>query len=258
MGRRLIYIKPQVAAYNPLTAAWIVATGETDPIILNALNTFEAGLIANNLIIKFNALYPFVGGTAVKHNLNFINTATYTLNRGATSWTDGPNGAFPSGTGYANTGLTPSTALSLNDSHLSVYTRTNSNVGTDIGVLVPGIGVSYISSRTGGNFIGNVNQGLNTLVATANSLGWYVASRTGATTIDGYKNGSSIIAGAQVTLGRPTLPIWLGARNNNGSPDSYAARELAFASIGSGLTSGEVSTLYTLIQAMQISLGRDV
>lgn len=56
----------------------------------------------------------------------------------------------------------------------------------------------------------------------------------------------------------PTQPIWLAARNLNGSVDNSSVREQAFASIGSGLTAGEVSTLYTLIQAMQTSLSRNV
>ena len=241
--------------YNTLTTAWIAATGETDTVILNALNTFEAGLISNSLTGKFNALYPFVGGTQLKHSYNFMNTATFTLVQTG-SWTHSTNGALPSGTGYATTGLTPSATLSLNDSHLSVYTRTNNTSGVDIGVASSG--VSYIAARTGGNFIGNINQGPNTSVATANSLGWYVASRTGASAIAGYKNGTSVFTSTQVSLSIPNLPIWLGARNFAGVADAFAARELAFASIGSGLTAGEVSTLYTLVQAMQTSLLRAV
>jgi hypothetical protein len=244
------------AGYLPLTAAWIVATGETSTTILNALNTFEAGLISNSLTSKFNALYPFVGGTSVKHTFNFINTATFALTFTG-GWTHSSTGALPNGTNaYANTGLTPSTTLTLNDSHLSVYSRTNTNAGLDSGAL--STGYSGLASRSSGNFIGNVNQGLNTLVANANSQGWFTASRTGATTIDGYKNGSSIIAGATASSSRPLVVIYLGARNNAGVADGFAAREQAFASIGSGLTSGQISTLYTLIQNMQTSLSRQV
>jgi hypothetical protein len=77
MSRRVIYIRPQ--GYLPLTTAWIAATSETNTTILNALNTFEAGLIANSLTGKFNALYPFVGGTSGKHSLNFIDTTTFQI-----------------------------------------------------------------------------------------------------------------------------------------------------------------------------------
>jgi hypothetical protein len=46
----------------------------------------------------------------------------------------------------------------------------------------------------------------------------------------------------------------LAARNLNGFVDNPSVRQQAFASIGSGLTAGEVSTLYTLIQAFQTNL----
>ena len=248
----------KTSAYNPLTLAWIAATLETDTTILNALNTFEAGLIANGLTGKFNAIYPFVGGNSTKHSFNFINTLTYQLTFFG-GWTHSATGALPAGGSYANTGLTPSTILSLNDAHLSVYTRTNTNGGFDIGTSVTGpTRHCYLTARNTGNYIGNINQATNSLVANANSQGWFTTSRTGVTTITGYKNGTSILASVDVSTAKPTQPIWLAARNLNGFVDNPSVREQAFASIGSGLTAGEVSTLYTLIQAMQTSLSRQV
>jgi hypothetical protein len=255
----VIFIRRQsTPAYNPLTLAWIAATGETDTIILNALNTFEAGLIANSLTTKFNAIYPFVGGNSTKHSFNFINTLNFQLTFFG-SWIHSATGALPVSGAYANTALTPSTTLSLNDAHLSVYTRTNANVGVDIGssVTFP-TRHCYLSARVTGNYIGNIHQATNSLVANANSQGWFTTSRTGVTTLTGYKNGTSILASVDVSTARPTQPIWLGGRNLNGVLDNGSIREQAFASIGSGLTAGDVSTLYTLIQAMQTSLSRQV
>jgi len=251
MGKR-------VGGYLPLTTAWIAATGETDTTILNALNTFEQGLIDNSLTGKFNAIYPFVGGDSTKHSFNFINTLTFQLAFFG-GWTHSATGASPALGSYANTGLTPSTTLSLNDAHLSVYTRTNTNAGVDIGSSVTGpTRHCYLAARIAGNYVGNINQATNSLVANANSQGWFTTSRTGATTLTGYKNGTSILASVDVSTASPTQPIWLAARNLNGSVDNSSVRQQAFASIGSGLTAGEVSTLYTLIQAMQTSLSRNV
>ena len=75
--------------YLPLTTAWIAATGETDTTILNALNTFEAGLNANSLTTKFNAIYPMVGGNDLKHSYNFINTLTFQISF-LGGWTHSP------------------------------------------------------------------------------------------------------------------------------------------------------------------------
>ena len=245
--------------YLPLTTAWIVATSETDTTILNALNTFEAGLIANSLTGKFNALYPFVGGTSGKHAFNFMNTAQFQLSF-VGGWTHSANGALPNGTNaHADTTLVPSTTLSLNNTHLSVYTRTNTNVGVDIGVgqSVPTRN-NFLATRITGSAFATINQINNSSVATADSLGHFVGSRTGATAIDIYKNGSSILAATEVSTILPSVSIYLGARRFNATLDSRAARQLAFATIGSGLTAGEISTLYTLIQAFQTSLSRNV
>ena len=256
MGRRLIYIRPAAAGYNALTTAWIAATGETDTTILNALNTFEAGLIANSLTGKFNALYPFVGGTNTKHSFNFINTGLYPLSF-LGGWTHASTGALPAFNGYANTGILPSTVLALNDAHLGVYLRTNNNAGVDIGAT-DGVVNTQIASRIGGIYYGFINQTLVPSVANAASTGHYIASRTGATAQTNYKNGASILATTSVSTSRPTFNIYLGARNTNGTANNFSQRELAMASIGSGLTAGETSTLYTLIQAFQTSLSRNV
>lgn len=243
--------------YLPLTTAWKAATLETDTVILNALNTFEQGLIDNGLTTKFNAIYPFVGGNSTKHSYNFINTLTFQLTF-LGSWTHASTGALPNGTNaYANTGLTPSTTLSLNDAHFSAYLRTNTNAGIDVGCAIPA-NTTQLAGRLSGNYFGNVHQATNSTVANANSQGHYLASRTGSTTNTGYKNGSSILASTVVSTVRPSTNVYLGARNNNGAADNFSARELALASIGSGLTAGEASTLYTLIQAMQTSLSRNV
>ena len=58
--------------YTARTSAFAAATGITDTTILNALNTFDTGLISNGLDTKMKALYPFVGGTANTHKFNFM------------------------------------------------------------------------------------------------------------------------------------------------------------------------------------------
>ena len=124
----IIFIRRQ-AGYLPLTTAWIAATLETDTTILNALNTFEAGLIANSLTTKFNAIYPMVGGTSGKHAFNFMNTSLYSLTFNG-GWTHSATGALPNGTNAnADTGINANTILTVNNNHLSFYSRSNTAVG---------------------------------------------------------------------------------------------------------------------------------
>ena len=262
MGRRLVYIKPAAAGYLPLTTAWIAATLETDTVILNALNTFEAGLIANSLTGKFNAIYPFVGGNSTKHSFNFINTLTFQLTFMG-SWTHNANGALViAANAYAITGIIPNTHLLKDDNHLSIYTGIISNAGSDIGAFttIPApTRILELDTRTGGIFRYFGNDATTLQVATADNRGWSLGTRTGSTTKTIYKNGVSVATNSVASVGLPLVGIYLGTRNVDGvasSPSSAARHQ--FDSIGSGLSSGDASTLYTLIQAMQTSLLRNV
>jgi hypothetical protein len=274
MGRRLIYIKP-AAGYNPLTTAWIAATSETDTTILNALNTFEAGLIANSLTGKFNAIYPMVGGTSGKHAFNFMNTSLYNLTFNG-GWTHSANGALPNGTNAnADTGINASTVLTVNNNHLSFYSKSNTAVG-----LTPNFKISmgaysaatntrqfalYLKANGTGNAIytntsGVVNQYASG--ASTDSRGWFIGNKTsnaiGAMTIS--KNGTSLNANTVVSSQTlyPSANIFISGNSSTGLAVQWDDKECAMATIGTSLTSGEISTLYTLIQAFQTSLSRAV
>lgn len=251
----------KTSAYLPLTTAWIAATLETDTTILNALNTFEAGLDANSLKPKFNAIYPFVGGTNTKHAFNFMNTSTFQLTFMG-GWTHNANGALPAINGYAITGIIPSTHLLLNNNHLSSYIGTISNNGSDIGAFTfatPPTRVLELDTRTGGLFRYFGNDGTTLSVATADNRGWSLGTRTSSSVRTIYKNGVNVATDSVVSVGLPLVGIYLGTRNVDGAasaPSSSARHQ--FDSIGSGLSSGDASTLYTLIQAFQTSLSRQV
>jgi hypothetical protein len=246
------------SAYLPLTTAWIAATLETDPTILNALNTFEAGLIANSLTTKFNAIYPFVGGDSTKHRYNFINTLTFQLTF-IGGWTHNANGATNSITGYATTGIIPSTTLSLNDNHLSSYMGITSNANSDIGSFTTAsTRILELDTRTTGLFRYFGNDATTLQVATTDNKGWSLGTRTASNVKTIYKNGVSVGTNSVASVGLPLVGIYLGTRNVDGVAATSSVNRHQFDSIGSGLTAGDASTLYTLIQAMQTSLSRNV
>lgn len=55
-----------------------------------------------------------------------------------------------------------------------------------------------------------------------------------------------------------TQPIYLGALNNNGTDTQYSTYSHQFTYAHIGLTSAQISTLETIIQTYQTSLGRNV
>jgi hypothetical protein len=89
---------------------------------IGALAELADALWQLNLINKFIALYPFVGGTANMHSFNFINPNIYKI-----SWSgqqihnkNGVTGV----TGYGKTNIPISLFASLENVHISAYNRT--------------------------------------------------------------------------------------------------------------------------------------
>ena len=124
-------VQPSGPSYGTLTTAWIAATGETDLTILGALNTLETDLTTYGLTSKIKALYPFVGGTASKHKFNFMDArdldAAFRLVFSG-GWTHASTGITPNGTNaFANTKFNDN-SLTLNDAHISIYSRTNIDI----------------------------------------------------------------------------------------------------------------------------------
>jgi hypothetical protein len=255
-------VQPSGPSYGTLTTAWIAATGETDLTILGALNTLESDLTTYGLTSKMKALYPFVGGTAGKHSYNFMNTAQYqlTFNGG---WTHSSNGSLPNGTNaFANTGLVPSSALSLNNTHVSFYSRTdNSGVTVDIGSNDAGpTNDIYILPRFSGAFLysrlfSNAQVNYTSMV---DSLGLFLISRIASNQYSVFQKNTKLVTGASNSTALNSKSIYLSAINDNGSGNYHSNRQLALSTIGDGLTDTESANFYTAVQAFQTTLSRQV
>lgn len=258
------------SSLDPDAQAFITAAGITDATQKTAINDLVVGLKADSLWTKMQAIYPNVGGTSTtcKYNLKdprdldvaFRKTFTGSLtfaNTGVTS-----DGA----TGYANTHYSPASNGTNNSIHISAYSRTNSTAGNviigcgawfaagDDVVLSPsgiaGPGNAYVEI-TG---TGAVN------VATADTLGLLTATRTTSTLLKLFQRsaeaGSNTSAG--VNISGTTDEIYVHCRNAASTPSNFSPLESAFESIGVGLDNTDVGNLYTLVQAFQTTLSRNV
>ena len=253
-------VQPSGPSYGTLTTAWITATGETDLTILGALNTLESDLSTYGLTSKIKALYPFVGGTATKHKYNFMDArdldAAYRLSFNG-GWTHGSTGITGNGVNSFADAYITNSAMSYTSTHLSIYSRTDANnTGISIGNTSTYYNILWL--RTGGNSYFGINSSTTPSTSSANSLGFYVGSRTSNTSQKMYKNGSVIITDT-TTENHDNTTNYIGAAYRSGVgallPD---AREYAFASIGDGLTDTEAANFYTAVQAFQTTLSRNV
>jgi hypothetical protein len=244
--------------------AFITAASITDTTQQSAINTLVTQLKTYGIWTKMKALYPFVGGTASSHKWNLKDPrdldAAYRLvfNGG---WTHSSTGAQPNGTtGYADTKLTPSSVLSLNSTHLSVYSRTNSSIAKiDMGVYTT-TGVYAVIRNTDGKTYFRVNRNAGyseASYALSTSALFYMINRPSSTSEKLHLNGATINFG-DPSFALANQNIYIGALNDNNTASGYSSREYAFSSIGDGLSDAEATAFYNAVQTFQSTLGRQI
>jgi len=240
-----------------ITASGISGTEAT------AINTLVVNLKSANIWTKMKALYPMVGGTATSCKFNLKNpvdsNAAYRLVFSG-GGTFSANGYQPNGTNaYANTFLTPSTNLTLSNFHLSFYSRTLT-VGTAIDIGGNGNLASYTHLRTAVNFVSGA--GATTVVpftTTTDARGFWLGTKRAANDRAVFRNNlkqNSSATSDSNTL--DTLPLFLCAQNNAGTPVLYSSKQCAFASIGDGLSDAEALAFYNAVQTFNTTLARQV
>jgi hypothetical protein len=257
---------------DPNAQAFILAARITDMMQKRAINNLVKSLKIAGIWSKCNAIYPFVGGNSSAHSLNLINTAQYQLTF-VNGWVHANTGATPNGTNaYANTGLNGSTVLTQSNTHLSFYSRTNPAAAARIAMgsyndlTAPNPILNMALKNAAGNLVtANANQSAGQLVSVANtdSRGFYVSNKTSASigglVID--KNGTQVASNSSAitTNSYANLNIFIGASSlSSATAFQYDLKECAFASIGLGLTATERSNYYTIVQAYQTILNRNV
>lgn len=246
------FIFSSAPSYTARTTAFASATAITDTTILNALNTFDLGLISNGLDTKMKVLYPFVGSTATTHKYNFMNTALKELTFSG-GWTHNENGIQGNGiNAFADTGVSKSDWASPNSLSFGVYSRTNiQGIYADMGAEGTDDFNMY-SYAAGGNYYRVGATDGSQVSAGINSLGLFVGNRINSTTVRCLSNG--IITGktvAQAFVNTSNCKIGTSLGN-------YSPRQFALSFFADGLTDTNLNDLNTLVQTMQTSLSRQV
>lgn len=262
---------PSGGAFDADAEAFLVASAnDGDPTISAATHQLFTDLKDAGIYTKMKGLWLIVGGTAAKHKWNAVDPrdldAAFRLTF-VGAWTHGATGMNASGSypNHARTFLVPSAVLTENDTHLAVYSRTNNNVGDDIGAHGSGNGkVLYLSCRTSGNFDAVMNQTASAVeivsAANADGRGFYVASRRSSTDFETYKNGVSQGTYTIAEAGaRPDFDFFIGDRNFGGAGlGNNSQKEYALISVGDSLTDQNVTDYTTAVQAFETTLGRAV
>lgn len=256
--------------------AFINAASIIDINQANAINTFVISLKSYGIWSKMKAIYPFVGGTATAHKFNLKDprdlNAAFRLTF-AGGGTHSLTGYLPNGTNaYANTNLNSSINLTSANNHISVYSRTNPATinSVELGVSdLNGYYSPHMRIRINGfyGFVNTLNyvSGSSTNQAVTNSTntdsrGHFIGNILSTTNRKTFKNGS--ISGTNtnnIVNSLANSNIYIAALNVISlGAGFYTNREIAFSSIGDGLTDTEAANYYTAIQNLQTTLGRQV
>ena len=272
--------------YSPVTStttsaidsdaqAFLTAAAITDATISNAINALVVKMKADGIWTKMDAVYPFVGGSSSAHAVNLKNPGTFNLTFNGT-WTHSVTGGKPNGTdGYADTGYIPRVNLTQFSSAIGLYSRDNPTLTASeyrvmMGVQKAGIDTSLVyynassTDRLFGAAGSNTNSGFNESVIENPKTSYnrlLVVSRTGASVIKMFRNGSQISTTNTTTTAEnnpETYKVYLGAQNVNGTASYFSNIEFAFAFMGDGLADAEVANLATAVNTLQTTLGRNV
>jgi lysophospholipase L1-like esterase len=247
-------------------ADFITAAGITDSTQIAAVTTLVSDLKSAGLWWKLRAIYPFVGGTSSAHKFNLRNAvdsdSAYRLTYYNTPTHDA-NGITFADDSKADTKFTQNqqSAFTFGNISLHYYSRTAnaSPEGVDMGM---GTGsVLRLGFRLGSQSYTEVNQSGGSGVGESylNGLGFFSTARANNLNLRSfYRNGVLIRDTADAATNTPLGTLLIGDQNLTGSNSYPSNRNCAYAAFGYGLTAVEEATHYTIVQAYQTALGRNV
>lgn len=242
--------------------AFITATGITGTNA-NATNQLVIDLKAANIWAKMKAVYPLVGGSATSHKFNLKDArdldAAYRLVF-AGGLTHSSTGILGNGTnGWANTFLDPSIAFPSGFASMGFYNRVAvTNLFYFMGVALSSVN-SFRIQAVVGNVMRHTSKGtVSTNHTVTDRTGFHANSRTSNTLITSIDNTGAFQTNATAVSGvYPSLNIPLFAQNSSVTGiSSYINAELSFAYISDALTSAELTSLKSINQTFQTTLGR--
>lgn len=254
-------------SYTARTTAFASATAITDTTILNALNTFDLGLISNGLDTKMKALYPFVGGTATTHKYNFMDARDLDAAFRLTFFGGGTHGSYGylgnATNSYGETYFNIKTQIPSQISSLGTYLV--DNTGTPDAFIGAGnagftsisqLAVSYLGPSDFAIYMENAAQYIHTTIPLPTGL--LIANRLNSTTINGWRNGSKVIPDTanNISATSHSFTLTFNGYNDNGTKRYFPSKKIGFTFVGDGLNDTESLALSTLITNLQTTLGR--
>lgn len=260
------FAKFTLASYTPTFDAdaqkFFTASGITDATIKGAVNKMVLSLKANSLWSRWDCIYPFVGGTSNTCSWNLANTNNYRIAWSSSGLTFDSTGVLGDGSsGWGNTQFRPSTATSpqwsSNSAAMATYIGTSGlTTGSFVSSFASGTARSALRANASGQVaIDGPNSTSAIPLVVSPDTGTLIGTRTSSTQLNIYMSGTSS-GGSAASVGVPNNQFGVLCRYDDSTPDQFCAGKLKILMLGAGVTSGEVTTLTTIINQFQTDLSR--
>ncbi len=229
-----------------------VATG-MDQTHQDAFCNLINGLDTDATFSSFDAIYVFATDTNAHALLDLTVTHNATANGSpAFSANNGYTGVDASSTVYISAGFNPQTSMvkfAQNSAHVSVWNLTNSASGASGGAAISssttGTNTRIFPKYSDGKFRGDVTATATTSLFTiSDPRGWLVSTRASSSTNLNYQNASLIETVTSTSAASGVQTFTILANNFGGTISFGGAYQIAIATIGSDLTSGQVTSVY--------------
>ena len=224
----------------------------------NAVNQLVLDMKTAGIWTSMKAVYPMVGSSAAACAQNLKSSSfTGSFSVGGTYSSTGYNG---NGVAYMDSGIIPNTNLLLDSVHLSAYIRNNTASGGAMGCSDNGLANGlYLNPRyTNDTQYSRSNSNAGGGQANTAAAGFWLSSRISSTTFKIFKSNTTFATETISTSGRSTNNLLVGAVQLASLGIEYSDRNIAFSSIGDGLTDVQGTALYNAVQTMNITLNRQV
>jgi hypothetical protein len=232
---------------------FITVTGITDATEQGAIRTLVSDLKTSGLWEKMAAVYPFVGGTATRHSYNLRNIGIFQISFSG-GWTHDSNGITGNGTNsIANIGVQTGSIHQVQGGSFSIYNRTN-NAGAYYDVANTASGEFISLKWTDDNIYINAGSAVYNPINNPDPTGLWLMEWN-ATNIRAYRNGTLFQDRTKTVSSIQIASNYFISPTFNPSNRNYA-----FAAFFNKvlLSSTEITDFYTIVQAFQTTLGRQV
>ena len=240
-------------------AAAVSAAMTTPPTsnVAAAIDYTVIQLKSNSLWTKFDWISPlplhtqqamFLNWKNPAQSMTAVNSPTYTAYTGVNG-----DGAAS----YVDTNYNPSSysgrVYAQNSASVFIWSGTSAQQANAVAGYYDGTdGVTINPRDTSNRYVMRINQQFSvTGSGSTDGTGLYTISRTGATTIVMYKNGTAVASGSNASTAVNNNNLWLGRQTSS----VYESGVVGGFGAGSGLTAGEVSTLSTIISTARTMMG---